>query len=153
MLFAKIYPEVMNANAHQDFPATHSADVKNVQEDHALANLPMFKLEISADWPDVQAVRIANRKRLSVSKLPEELVTVLAHPVTRLPVPANVSTSMNVPTVWDRLAPTEPNVPTRKGLSHVPVLVVQPVTPIMAFAKLCAYPVPATVNVVKTKNA
>ena len=136
MQFVKIYPEVMNANVHQDFPETHLADVKNVQEDRALANHPMFKLEISADWPDVQAVRIVNRKRLSVSKSQEELVTVLAHPVTRLPVPVNVSMSTNVPTVWDRLVPTEPFVPTRKGLSLVLALVGQPVTPITDSVKL-----------------
>lgn len=136
MLSAIIFLEVMSANVHLDFLETHSADVKNVQEELVHANHLMFKLETNADWQDVHQAQIVNPRKHSVSKSPAVSVIALAHPVIKLPLPVNVSTSTNVLPVWPHPALREPNVPIKKVLSLVLVQAELLVTLIMDSARL-----------------
>ena len=95
----------------------------------------MFKLETNADWQDVHPAQIVNPRKHSVSKSPAVSVIALAHPVIKLPLPVNVSTSTNVLPVWPHPALREPNVPIKKVLLLVLVQVGPLVTLIMDSAR------------------
>lgn len=65
MQCAKTCLEAMNANVHLDTLETLLAGAKSAQEDHVLANLPMFKLETSVSLLDAVVTAIASLPRLN----------------------------------------------------------------------------------------